>query len=183
VPLDHLYSVAKNMLMSIISPTNVPGYFKVYTDLVEEKHLAGAFTNQSTVIRDLLPSISEEKSTYAYAPGKWTLKEVLQHLVDAERIFTYRAVCFARKEAQTLPSFDENGYAENSFANNRSWKSLLEEFVTVRRSTILLFESFSPDMLASTGRAGTNDLTVEQIGFITIGHFKHHCNIIGERYL
>ena len=169
--------------MQSTSPTNTPGYFKVYTDLVEEKNLAAAFTNQSLVIKDLLPSITEEKATYAYAPGKWSLKEMLQHLVDAERIFTYRAVCFARKEGQTLPGFDENSYADNSFANQRSWASILEEFLAVRRSTLLLFDSFTPEMMTSSGKAGSNILTVEQLGFITVGHFKHHCNIIRERYL
>jgi hypothetical protein len=169
--------------MQSTSPTNTPGYFKVYTDLVEEKNLAAAFTNQSLVIRYLLPSITEEKSTYAYAPGKWSLKEMLQHLADAERIFTYRAVCFARKESQTLPSFDENNYADNSFANQRSWANILEEFLAVRRSTLLLFDSFTPEMMTLSGKAGSNVLTVEQLGFITVGHFKHHCNIIRERYL
>src|SRR4051794_21532506 len=92
------------------SPTNVPGYFKVYIDQVVEKDLATAFTNQSQVIKDLLPSITEEKSMFAYAPGKWSIKELLQHLTDAERIFSYRALCFARKEAAVLPSFEENDY-------------------------------------------------------------------------
>ena len=166
-----------------ISPTNNPGYFKVYIDQVPEKELAAAFVNQSHLIRDLLPSITEEKSTYAYAPGKWTIKEILQHLIDAERIFTYRAVCFARKELQTLPSFDENDYAENSFANNRSWQSLVDELVALRRSTILLFNSLNSEMLSQTGKAGNNELTAEQLGFITIGHFNHHCKIIRQRYL
>ena len=169
--------------MSITSPTNTPGYFKVYIDLVDEETLAAAFTNQSIVIRDLLPSITEEKSVFAYAPGKWTLKEMLQHLIDAERIFSYRAVCFARKESQVLPGFNENDYAASSFANDRTWDSLLEEFVAVRRSTLLLFNSFNAEMLATTGKAGNNELSVQQVGYIIVGHFKHHIKIIKERYL
>ncbi len=169
--------------MSTQSPTNVPGYFKVYIDQVTEKDLATAFKNQSLLIKELLPSITEEKSMYAYAPGKWTLKEMLQHLIDAERIFSYRAVCFARKEAAILPSFDENEYATNSLANNRSWENLVEEFVAVRRATIFLYNGFSDEMLSTIGRAGTNSLSVEQIGYITIGHFNHHQKIIRERYL
>ena len=148
-----------------------------------EKDLATAFANQAILISDLLSLINEAKSTYAYAPGKWTLKEMLQHLIDAERVFTYRALCFARKESQTLPSFDENEYAGNSFANNRSWENLSEEFMAVRQATILLFESFSPEMLSNTGKAGSNELSAEQIGFITVGHFNHHYKIIKERYL
>ncbi|MEO6230458.1 MAG: DinB family protein [Ferruginibacter sp.] len=169
--------------MSSTSPTNVPGYFKIYTSQVAEKDLVTAFSNQSQLIKELLPSINEEKSVYAYAPGKWTLKEVLQHLIDAERVFSYRAMCFARKEAAILPSFDENEYAVNSLANNRTWQSILDEFVAVRRATLFLFDSFSPEMLATVGRAGSNSLSVEEIGFITLGHFTHHCKIIKERYL
>ncbi len=169
--------------MSSTSPTNVPGYFKIYTSQVAEKDLASAFSNQSQLIKELLPSINEEKSLYAYAPGKWTLKELLQHLIDAERIFSYRALCFARKEAAVLPSFDENEYAIHSLANNRSWQSIMDEFVAVRRGTLFLFDSFNEDMLATVGKAGSNILSVEDIGFITIGHFTHHCKIIKERYL
>jgi hypothetical protein len=168
--------------MSAPSPTNVAGYFKRYTDQVEETDLATAFTNQSGMVTNLLSSIDEEKSAYAYAPGKWTLKEMLQHLIDAERIFSYRAVCFARKELQTLPGFDENEYAENSLANNRTWQSLVEEFWAVRRSSLLLFESFTAEMRSSTGKAGNNELSAEQVGFIIIGHVNHHCKIIKERY-
>ena len=169
--------------MSVPSPTNVAGYFKRYTDLVEEEDLATAFKNQSQMVTNLLSSIDEQKSTYAYAPGKWTLKEMLQHLIDAERIFSYRAVCFARKELQTLPGFDENEYAEYSLANNRSWDNLVEEFWAVRRSCILLFESFTAEMLSNTGKAGNNELSAEQLGFIIVGHVNHHCKIIRERYL
>ena len=169
--------------MSVPSPTNVAGYFKRYTDLVEEEDLATAFKNQSQMVTNLLSSIDEQKSTYAYAPGKWTLKEMLQHLIDAERIFSYRAVCFARKELQTLPGFDENEYAENSLANNRPWDNLVEEFWAVRRSCILLFESFTAEMLSNTGKAGNNELSAEQLGLIIVGHVNHHCKIIRERYL
>src|SRR5665647_874062 len=100
--------------MSNSSPTSQPGYFQVYLDQVKEKELATAFTHQSEVIKDFLPSISEEKSMFAYAEGKWTLKELLQHIIDTERIFTYRALCFARKETSYIPGFDENDYAAAS---------------------------------------------------------------------
>ena len=165
------------------SPTNVQGYFKRYTDLVQEQDLQAAFKAQSAVIDQLLPAISEERSTFSYAPGKWTIKELVQHVIDAERIFSYRALCFARKESSPLPSFDENSYAENSRANNRSWQQLAEEFLTVRSSTLLLYSSFDDEMMTSAGTAGTNILTPAQLGFITIGHFTHHHNILSERYL
>jgi len=165
------------------SATNTPGYFKRYTDQVNETDLIAALENQAAAIRKVLIPISEEKSTYAYGPGKWTIKEVLLHLSDAERIFCYRALCFARGEQAVLPSFDENGYADNSHAKERSWQSLLEEFEAVRNHTLLLFKNFTQSDMAATGTAGTNTLTVETIGFITAGHFNHHIKILKERYL
>lgn len=169
--------------MSTVSPTNVPGYFKVYTDLVSEKRLATAFTIQSQEIKYLFSSITDDQAGYAYAPGKWTIRELMQHLMDAERIFCYRALCFARKDTVILPSFDENEYAVNSFANTRSWQDLLEEFISLRKSTLHLFNSFTPGMLEMTGKAGANTLSVEQCGFIIIGHLAHHIKIIRDRYL
>lgn len=169
--------------MSNLSPTAQPGYFQVYIDQVKEKDLATAFTNQSQVIKEFLPSISEGQSLHAYAPGKWTLRELLQHMIDTERILTYRALCFARKEAASLPGFEENDYAAASNGNNRSWESLTAEFVAVRKSTLFLFDSFTDEMLAGTGTANNNAFSVQGLGFIIVGHFNHHKRIIEERYL
>lgn len=165
------------------SPETYFAYFKKYVDQVPEEDLATAFSNQLPVISNLLNSISEEKSTYAYAPGKWTLKELLQHITDTERIFNYRALAIARKEAAPLPGFDENTYADNSNANSRTWQTLVDEFLAVRQSTQFLYESFTDDMFASAGIASNNPLTVVSLGFTTLGHFYHHKNVIIERYL
>ena len=166
-----------------LSPTNQPGYFQRYIDQVKEAQLDAAFIQQSKEIKVILPSISEDKSMYSYATAKWTLREILQHLIDSERIFTYRAVCIARKEKAILPAFDENDYAAESNANHRSWESLTAEFVAVRKSTLFLFDSFTSAMLNSKGKAGSNTISVEELGFIIIGHFRHHQKIIEERYL
>ena len=160
-----------------------PEYFGKYINQVAEEDLTEAFKNQFPKIEHLLRSINEEKAGYAYAPGKWTLKELLQHIIDAERIFNYRALCFARKETTSLPSFDENLYAGNSNANARSWKSLSNEFIDVRRSTEDLFKSFSNEMLQQKGTANNNAITVLSLGFITVGHVTHHIKVIEERYL
>lgn len=169
--------------MSASSPTNQPGYFQIYIDQVKEKELPGAFTNQSIVINNFLPSISEEKSLYAYAEGKWTLRELLQHIIDTERILSYRALCFARKERANLPGFDEVEYAVASNGNNRTWEDLIAEFVAVRRSTLFLFDSFTPEMMANEGMANNNFITVSSLGFVIAGHFNHHKRIMEERYL
>ena len=106
--------------MSKPSPTIYPPYFQKYIDLVPDEELLSGFANQAVIIKNLLGNITEEKSVYAYAPGKWSLKDLLQHMIDTERIFCYRALCFARKEAFHLPGFDENEYAANASAKKRT---------------------------------------------------------------
>ncbi len=160
-----------------------PIYFSTYTNKVSEDNLTDAFKNQKALVNDFFDSISEEKSNDTYAPGKWTLKELLQHIIDAERIFAYRALCIARKEKQSLPGFDENEYADNSNANSRSWKSLTTEMKLVRQTTELLFETFSEDVLNQSGVSNNNAVTVNALGFISVGHLYHHVEVIRERYL
>ena len=150
---------------------------------VPEEDLATAFSKQLSIIKDFLNAITEEKSTYAYAPGKWTLKELLQHITDTERIFNYRALAIARKETAPLPGFDENLYADNSNANSRTWQTLVDEFLVVRQSTQFLYDSFTDDMFASAGIASNNPLTVISLGFTTLGHFYHHKKVMEEKYL
>ncbi len=165
------------------SPSSYPAYFKNYVDQVPDDELTSGFTNQLPVIESVLASISEEKSMYAYAPGKWTLKELLQHMIDTERIFNYRALCIARKESVSLPGFDENTYAEHSHANSRTWQSMAEEFLAVRRTTEQLYASFTDEALEASGISNNNPVTVNSLGFISIGHFYHHKKIMEERYL
>ena len=158
-------------------------YFQRYIDQVPETDLNAAFQNQAARLNDFLNTITEEKSAYAYAEGKWTIKELLQHIIDAERIFAYRALCFARGEKISLPGFDENEYAANSNGNVRIWKSLVEEFLAVRKSTELLFESFSEEALNNPGLSNNNTTTAASLGFITVGHYYHHKKILEERYI
>jgi len=163
--------------------TDYPEYFGKYIGQVAEEDITEAFKNQYPKIDSFLHSIDEIKAAYSYAPGKWTLKELLQHIIDAERVFNYRALCFARKETVSLPAFDENIYAENSNANARSWKSLSNEFINVRRSTEDLFKSFSEEMLNNKGTANNNTISVLSLGFIIIGHVTHHIKVVQEKYL
>ncbi|MDU8886159.1 DinB family protein [Yeosuana sp. MJ-SS3] len=128
-------------------------------------------------------SIPNEKFEYQYSEGKWTIKEIIQHIIDAERVFTYRALCFAREDKTPLPSFDENNYAKVCKANSRSVKSLINEYAASRKSTILLFKSFSDDTLKNIGVASGGEMSVRAIAFVIVGHEKHHVDIIKERYL
>ena len=165
------------------SPTTYPEYFKRYVDQVPEEDLSTAFINQLPVIKEFLATITEEKSMHAYEPFKWTIKELLQHMIDTERIFNYRALAIARKETASLPGFDENLYADNSNANNRTWQNLIDEFLAVRSSTEFLYNSFTDEALAASGISNNKPVTVSSLGFITVGHIYHHKKIMEERYL
>ncbi len=163
--------------------TDYPANFAGYINQVPEDDLEQAFFNQREILPVFFLSITEEKSLFTYAEGKWTLREMLQHIIDAERIFNYRALCISRKESVSLPSFDENIYAANSHANKRSWQSLVDEFFHVRISSEDLYKSFTDEMLVQKGMANNNPINVLSFGFITIGHIYHHKTVIEERYL
>ena len=164
------------------NPAIYADYFDRYTSLVREETVTAAFHQQEKSLSAFMSAISEEKSTYAYAEEKWTLKEMMQHLVDCERIFAYRALAIARKDPANLPGFEENDYAKNSSANSRSWESLKAEMTVVRLSTKALFESFKPDMLNRPGTFNNNTGTAVKLGLIIVGHTYHHISIAKERY-
>jgi uncharacterized damage-inducible protein DinB len=163
--------------------TRVPEFYHQYINQTESDDLADVFKRQTRSFEKLMNDIPKSKRKYRYAEGKWTIKEVLQHIIDAERVFAYRALCFARKDATPLPSFDENIYAANAKTENRKWKDLVNEFRAVRQSTELLFSSFDEEQLETNGTASGKSVYVLGIGFIIAGHANHHMNIIKERYL
>lgn len=128
-------------------------------------------------------NIPMDKFDYRYAEGKWTIKDIIQHLIDAERIFSYRALRISRNDKTPLPGFDENFYVDNTNANDRSIQDLLTELAVVRQSTLSLYKSFTQEQLARIGTASDKEVSVRAIGFIIIGHQKHHQKIFEERYL
>jgi hypothetical protein len=160
-----------------------PAYFDRYINLVQEDDLQTAFINQLPIIKQIFAKVTEEKSFHAYAPDKWTIKEMLQHIIDTERIFAYRSLAFARGESQSLPGFDENTYAANSHANARPWSDLCSEFLLVRETTEILFKSFTQEALLNVGTASNNPATALSFGFTAVGHVIHHKNILEQRYL
>ncbi|MBA3705780.1 MAG: DinB family protein [Bacteroidetes bacterium] len=139
-------------------------------------------SHQSTI--HFLNSIPEEKLLFSYAEGKWTVKEVWQHVMDTERILSYRALCYSRKETKPLPGFDENAYAMNSKANARNWNELLGEYSQIRLATLSLYKSFDEEMLSQIGFAGVSTkISTKAVGFLILGHEIHHAKTIKERYL
>lgn len=161
----------------------VPSFYHKYIALVEGDDLNYLFKQIKKIIPDLLAGIPEEKWEFRYAEGKWSIKELVQHMTDTERIFTYRALCFSRGETSSLPGFDENKYAAGSKAGSRIKEQLVNELRAVQEATALLFESFDEDQLERSGIANNNPVSVRAIGFITIGHMLHHKNILEEKYL
>ncbi len=165
------------------SLSRIPEFYHNYINLVEGDELEAIFNVQSRDIFTFLKSIAPDKYGYRYADGKWSVKEVLQHMIDAERVFAYRALCIARKDSTPLPYFDENAYALNSKADSRNWEELVEEFRSLRRSTELMFRSLDEEQLDTTGTASGKSIYVLGIGFIIAGHVNHHIRILKERYL
>ena len=161
----------------------VPAWYHRYIDRVSENNLAEAFSNQTSSFIAFMKNIPADKRLFRYAEGKWSIQEVFQHVIDGERVFSYRAMCFARKESHPLPSFDENSYAANSRADSRNWNEMIEEFSALRKATEILYKSFDDEQLESVGVASGNPVSVLGIGFIIVGHVAHHLAIIRERYL
>jgi len=129
-----------------------------------------------------LGTIPEEKLTHSYAEGKWTVAQMLQHIIDSERVFAYRAMCIARGEKQPLPGFDENAYAERGNAAHRSMDSIKKELQALRKATITLYNSLLPEDIQQAGTAMNHRITVNALGYILAGHVYHHQRIYLERY-
>lgn len=171
------------MKPSDLTSTEYFKYYKQYVDLVDDVSLSEALQTGLINTTKFFETIPEGKLLFQYAEGKWTPKEILLHLIDAERAFSYRALYFARAANAHLEGFDENEFGKNCNANNRRIDDLLKEYIAVRTATIYLFASFSDLVLKKGGMANNNPLSVRACGFIICGHEKHHRKIIEERYL
>jgi len=161
----------------------MPEYFADYINLITddidlsealEKYGPGLYLRDKNEI--------ERAGDKVYAAGKWTVKDILQHLIDSERIFNYRALTIARKDETKIPGFDENFYAEKTNAGKRSLNDLLDEYEIVRKSSLMLFKSFNDEMLLTEGIANNKNISVLALGFAIAGHSIHHYNVIKERY-
>lgn len=160
-----------------------PPYFEKYISLVEAEELLTAVKKYTEPLNAFYINLPEDKADYRYAPGKWTLKELLLHVVDTERIMSYRLLRIARKDKTPLASFDENSFAEHSLAGNRSFVSIKEEFAAVRNATNLLIQSLNETQLSEQGIASNNPVTANAVGYIIFGHMLHHKKVVEEKYL
>jgi len=163
--------------------TDFQKYIQRYLDLIPSENWLEELKKSGEKTVSLFSFLTEEQSKFAYAEGKWTLKEVLLHLSDTERIFQYRILAIARGEKSELPGFDEELYAQNSFANERNLDSLLEEYQLVRKSSQILLDTMNSSVLNNIGTANGNQISAETIGKLIVGHNIHHLNVVDERYL
>lgn len=163
--------------------TEFQKYIQRYLDLIPTENFFEEINHSEKATLAIYSKLNDETSLYKYTENKWTFKEILQHLIDCERIFQFRALAISREETQNLPGFDEEIYAKNSNADERNLADLIAEFSLVRKSSIFLFESFTSKMLLTKGFANGNEISVETIGKLIVGHNLHHLKIIEERYL
>jgi hypothetical protein len=158
-------------------------YLETYIAKVKEDTALSALEKALSTTLSVLYAIPSEKWNFAYAPDKWTVKELVVHTIDTERVFAYRALAFARGEMQLLPAFDENAFAKHSEANSRTAESICEEFKTVRTANISLFGSFSDQTLQRSGKVPAGTITVNALGYAICGHTVHHLEVLAHRYL
>lgn len=159
-----------------------PDYYKLYIDAVPGENAIKYLESQVLDLQSFISDI-EEFENFAYLPGKWTIKEVLGHLTDAERVFGYRAMRFARGDNSSLPGFDENSYVQAAHFSKRAITDIAHEFSMMRHSNIHLFKSFTEEELNRTGTANNQNISVRSIVFAIGGHVAHHVHVIRERYL
>jgi hypothetical protein len=164
-------------------PGTYPAYFEHYIPLIKGNNVISALERTREEMVTALYNVPSTKETFAYAPGKWTVKQVVQHVTDAERVFAYRALRFARGDEQQPLPFEENDYAKAAELDSRSLKDVLSEFETVRQATLSLFRTFSNNTLLLTGKTTFGRTTVLAIGYLIAGHGLHHLNVLKQRYL
>jgi len=161
----------------------IPEYYGNYINELDDIELSDALIKYGPELFRNEFSALEKAGDKTYAENKWTIKQIIQHIIDSERVFFYRALCFARGDNTVLPSFDENIYAEMSGSDARDLNDLITEFKSVRESGILLYKSFNNEMLNRTGICYNKKISPAAIGFVIAGHTLHHFNVIKERYI
>jgi len=161
----------------------IPPFYQKYLSWIDEEDVLALLRKDHQVSGEYLERIPRSRQDFFYRPGKWTIKQILLHLVDVERVFVYRALRFSRNDPADLPGFDQDDYIDRAKLDHVSYDSLYEAWDTIRRSSILFYEMLPPEAMKRTGRAMGMEFTPESIGYILVGHTRHHISIIKERYL
>jgi hypothetical protein len=165
------------------APDECVPYFGGYIDEVPPGDVLEILERQMAETQELLRGLTASQAMHRYAPGKWSIKEIVGHLADTERIFTYRALCFSRRERAPLPGFEEDEYVAAARFDARPMSDLARELETVRAATLTLFRGLSDEALVRRGTANAKPYTVRAIAFVIAGHERHHVRVLRERYL
>lgn len=173
----------KELLTGPIEPSEYGEYYGRYVSKSNGEYILNQFSSNSYAMINVLKSVSEKKASYRYEPGKWSIKEVIGHITDTERVMSYRALSFARGETQPLPGYNHEDYVKFADFEDQALRDLINQYRSVRQASETLFQSFSAEMLMRKGTASNNEFTVRALGFIIVGHEKHHLEILKERYL
>ena len=158
-------------------------HFERYIQWISDTDVLATLERQRQSTAELLEGLSEEQGTYRYASGKWSVKDLIGHVIDTERVFSYRAMRFARNDATALPGFDQDAYSAHANYASLPLKDIAGEFDTVRRSTLYLFRHLSPDAWDRRGVSNKNELSVRAAAFVIAGHAQHHVEILKSKYL
>jgi DinB family protein len=169
--------------MSRPQPAEYDSYYQKYISLVPEEDIILVLETQMDELAELFKDIPEEKGTFAYADGKWTIKEVLSHLIDGERIFAYRAFRIARGDKTPIEGFEQDGYIENSHANRRPFAEMIKEFALLREANLMFFSNLEIGDWVRTGTANNVEISVRSLAWIMVGHIRHHLNILKSNYV
>lgn len=164
-------------------PSEYSEFYEGYISLVKNENIIKELEDQLLELQTLISMVSAEKEEYAYAEGKWTIKQVVGHIIDTERIMAYRALRISRKDKTQLSGFDEDFFIANSNFNSRNLFHLAHEFSLVRESNLALFKSFTEEMVDQLGSANGKAISVRALLYIIVGHTRHHMNVIKEKYL
>jgi hypothetical protein len=158
-------------------------YYQRYIDLATEDDIAGALDAQARETAALLAGLTEAQAAHRYAPDKWSVKQIVGHIIDGERVFAYRVLAIARGETQPLPGFEQDPYVANGGADDRSISDLAEELATVRKGNVMMMRALSDEAWRRIGTASENPVSVRALAYGMLGHERHHVRIVRERYL
>ncbi len=164
-------------------PSEYAEYYGTYIDKVADGPFLEMLSSQHRETQAFLAQLGETRGGYRYAVGKWSIKEVVGHLTDTERVFAYRGLCFARGDSGPLPSMDQDPYVEQARFDDRTLADIAAEWQDLRRSNLRLFSSFSPEVWSRRGVASGCEFTVRSIAYIVLGHEVHHLGVLKERYI
>jgi uncharacterized damage-inducible protein DinB len=167
----------------LLETTEYAPYYSTYVDLVPEGNMIDILTQQIDETSVILKDVTDQQAHFRYGVGKWSIKEVIGHIADTERIMGYRLLSIARGETAELPGYNDNEYVENAMFNERSLKDLLENLKVIRQSTIQLIKSLPKEAYLRKGKANGSEVTVRALIFIIAGHELHHRNLIKVRYM